>query len=433
MRKLESVYRRIDDEEEAIDDSPYGIVGLIVNYRTHSYRDVEKLKLRSGRVEDKLDKLRSINRIKGYIILSTCNRYEIYIDNPRHSYEVVEEIRKIYDEIGVSPRIQGSRSLIRHVLRVLLGMESPALFEYEIVDQVVETLKKSSGSSSPILRELFREVIEASIEIREKLGIGGATGFHTLAIDLARRVLDIKDPSRWRVAVVGTGLMARKIIDEIKRVGCGRIDIYSRDIARSRGLAARAGAQYGDIKDLYRSIEEYDVVFVSTRCIDKPVLKIPRKARLSTAVIDISIPKCVEVDGGATNYYWIDSIQKYVEEGIEERIVRGVDEALDRLISRKVDEIDLKLRIKSYIEEVKNLYAETISEIMLKQIAKAHRKFNLTDREGEILDLVVRSIYNKSIGALPKILEGKLTQYFSQYFSRYITKNLDPGESRYEE
>ena len=162
-------------------------------------------------------------------------------------------------------------------------------------------------------------------------------------------------------------------------------------------------------------------------------MKIPRKARLSTAVIDISIPKCVEVDGGATNYYWIDSIQKYVEEGIEERIVRGVDEALDRLISRKIDEIDLKLRIKSYIEEVKNLYAETISEIMLKQIAKAHRKFNLTDREGEILDLVVRSIYNKSIGALPKILEGKLTQYFSQYFSRYITKDLDPGGSRYEE
>ena len=423
MRRLEYISRNLHiDREHHIQDQGtpdrkiYNILlrftGIIVNYKIHSYREVETIKIHNEKIYSKLKKLKEQKSIAGFIVISTCNRYEIYIELQDIDHiEIAKELAKhIYEISGVKPLILKGRSIAKHLLKILLGLESPALLEYEIVEQVNKALTQYEDDLSERLKDLFKDLVNKSIEIRKKLNLESSTGFHILALELAYRVID-KDPKMWRVAIIGTGIMARKIVEMLKHIGCRNIAIYSRSVERSRKVARELDIVYGDLEDLRKTIDSIDVIFASSSCLSGPLIKFDDRDLHKTIVIDISIPRCVDTPkSGHNNYYWIDSLK---------RLTSGNDldiidlEKIDREIDSKVTDIEIELASKELIRRIRKIYADSLENIRSRQIAKAREVFKLSTKDLEILDLVTRSIYNKCIGEIVDILEKEVPKYFN--------------------
>ncbi len=211
---------------------------LTASHRTHDFAVLERLSTSSGAVL--AQKLLAGDGVAGQIVLSTCNRFEIYLDAAPDALPTVEAL-------GGELQLLRGEAAARHLFGVAAGLESVVIGEPEIAGQVRRALNaaEAAGTASATLQRVFSDALATRRTVRDRTGLGSARpSLIRLALDLASH--RVTDWPSTRVLLVGTGRYATSCLEALRDRGVSRITVWSpsgrgEDFARRHGLRLATG------------------------------------------------------------------------------------------------------------------------------------------------------------------------------------------------
>ncbi|MBN9140429.1 MAG: glutamyl-tRNA reductase [Micrococcales bacterium] len=245
--------------------------------------------------------------VRGVVVLSTCNRFEAYLDldDPLAAPDAVaaEAVAAALavdapadaEQLRANADTHLGESAVRHLFAVAAGLESMVVGEEEIAGQVQRAAQdaRREGTMTGELDRLFQQAARTSRAVRGVADQSRADrGVARLALDLASS--RVADWSRVRVLLVGTGRYAATTIASLRGRGAEQLSVYS-----ATGRAAVFAAKYGvrAEADLAAALAEADVVVTCTTRYTVTVEHIPAGRRL--LVVDLGLPRNVDPAVGA--------------------------------------------------------------------------------------------------------------------------------------
>jgi glutamyl-tRNA reductase len=241
------------------------------------------------------------------VILSTCNRVEVYGSVP--SYHVgfqtlkrlVCESRGVAAEELAEPMYSHYEvDAAEHLFGVASGLDSMVIGEPQILTQVRESLKRAQAEDAARagLTGLFHAASRTGRRVRSETSIGAAPDtFVEAGAGLGADALG--GLGGKRALVIGAGQMAALAVKHLRRRGVGAIRILNRSLARARALAERTSAEHGDLGDLPAALADADLVVSATGAagfvLDEATLREAVATRTSPMfVLDLAVPRDVE-------------------------------------------------------------------------------------------------------------------------------------------
>lgn len=281
--------------------------------------------------------LRQSGIIEEVLIVSTCNRSELYGVSGESSEQLPRALISYFGEfhkIGLQ-ELDGrvyqhvGRHAVRHLFRVASGLDSMLLGEAEILGQVRDAYNRAlgNGSTGPVLNRLFQGALEVGKRVRSETEIGARPMSVAFAgVKLAERIFG--DLKNRRAVIVGAGAVAEQVVEHLRLRGIGELRVVNRSLARAQELALRMSGVAVEWSALEKSLEQPDIIVTSVSG-SEPVLTRPMLERAmlarggrSICVIDLGVPRNVEAQAeGIYNAYLfnIDHLGEIVEQNRKAR------------------------------------------------------------------------------------------------------------------
>ncbi len=275
-----------------------------VNYSTTPIKFREKLAISTDRLNDSL--LLLSQYVSHGIILSTCNRTEVYAMDNNPAEEA--SINFLNALTGVSfadllPHIylRKNETVFGHLFRVASGLESMVIGEYEVLGQVRQALENAEkrGMVNLPLRHIFQSAIRTGRRVREETGISkNALSVSSVAVELAVKV--VGNLRNCKMLVIGAGEAGKLVAKAASDRGVSQIVVASRTQERASNLTEMLGGIPISINNMG---EELDTCNIIVTCADAPhcildVLQVEaamrRRPELPLVIIDIAVPRNVE-------------------------------------------------------------------------------------------------------------------------------------------
>jgi len=305
-----------------------------VNFKTAPVEDRELLACSRDDAYYLLPPLKTIDGIKELMLLSTCNRVEVY--GVAENYEaigklVLELIRLKGADVKIRKNsffLEGDKA-VAHVFRVASGLESMVVGETQIVSQFKEAYRiaKELGCTGKVLNRLYEKALRTAKRVRTETGIGrNAISVSYVAVELAKRIFG--NLANVKVLLVGAGEMAELSAKYLKKLKA-HLFITNRTYERAVELAKELEGNVLRFEELADYLHEFDIVIVSTGSkkyiIDYQMVKkaIKKRGYKPIFFIDISVPRNVdpaisEID--EVFLYDIDDLQDVAEKNLKERL-----------------------------------------------------------------------------------------------------------------
>lgn len=343
------------------------------------------------------------------IVLSTCNRVEIYLAASELS---VSALKKDLAEIhGFEEDVLADHfyhyedeAVVQHLFRVAAGLDSLVPGEPQILGQVSDALEiaRSEGTVGLMLSRLFQAAISAGKRARSETNISRNPGsISSLAASLAEEsVPNIKNAS---VVVIGSGEMAELAVEALRKRGASDILVINRTLSRARQLAEKWRAKPGAFGELENALRHADIVISSTGA---PHLLIHRslvseiqseRGERPLVLIDIAVPRDIDPQIGC-----LPGVRLYDMDGLKERF--------DQSLSTRLQETP---RVEKILEEERLRfmdYLETLSVLPL--IAELHKH----------AESIRKNVLEKSFRKLPDLSEEEKTRI--EAMSRSLVKQI---------
>lgn len=311
------------------------IVCLGINYRTTPVELRERLAFPEATLPDANRQVQSLPAFSESVIVSTCNRVEIYAahENERAHQQLIDYLVQHFQlapdqaEALVCYKLDDDEAA-RHLFRVVSGLDSMVLGETEIFGQVKQAYKTAleSGTTSRLLNKLVQRAFSVGKLVREKTAIQrGSTSVGSVAVDLAGKIFDLKT---CRVMLIGAGEMARTCAQSLLSRGAQSIIVSNRSHDRALELAAEFKGTAMKFDEWEHALHEVDIVISSTSAphfVVKPELvqKVMRQRRGHPLfLIDIAVPRDIDPavnDLEDVYVYDIDALSAIAEDGRRER------------------------------------------------------------------------------------------------------------------
>ena len=305
-----------------------------ISHHTAPLEIREKIAITRLDNEEKVKELREFGDIEEVVLVSTCNRTEIYSIGPQHSRDQVHQwlqaTGKLTDaEMAAHCYIREREHSVRHLFRVAGGLESLVLGESQILGQLKESwqLAHEAGGVGKVMDRLFQHAFATGKKVRSKTGIGEhpvSVAYTTVL--LAKQIFG--DLASKTVLLVGAGEMIELCGRHLHDKGVSSLIIANRSIERAAELASQFDAHAVALTDLPGMLHKADIVISSTASLE-PVnsaksVKAALKQRRSQPMflVDIAVPRDIEPETGSlTNVYLytIDDLQQVVDKNLSER------------------------------------------------------------------------------------------------------------------
>jgi glutamyl-tRNA reductase len=206
------------------------------------------------------------------LVLSTCNRVEVYADVRAFHAGVGELIALLadtagvgLDEIGPHVYVHYEDAVVQHLFQVVCGLDSMVVGEAQILGQVRDALRvaQQEGAVGRVLNELGQQALRVGKRAHAETGIDRAgSALMTAGLDLAAATLG--DLAGRRALVVGAGSLSALAVASLQRAGLGDVVVLNRDVDRARALATSVGGGYGELAALGDELATADVVVSCT-------------------------------------------------------------------------------------------------------------------------------------------------------------------------
>jgi glutamyl-tRNA reductase len=288
------------------------VLALGISFRRAPIDLLERLAFAEDELVKVYRQVRDVDDIEEAVVLSTCNRVEMYGLVPSYHAgfltlkQLLAETRGVAEaEIADGLYAHWERDAVEHLFSVAGGLDSMVLGETQIQSQVREALRLAvgEGAAGSRMQALFHAASRAGRRIRQETSLGAAPdAFVERAAALAEGVLG--DLSGRSVVVIGAGTMASLGVKHLRRRGVGKIRILNRSLRHARALAERSQAEPGDLASLPEPLRGADLVLSATGATGVVVhaeqVRAARTADASPLVLlDLAVPRDVEPEAGA--------------------------------------------------------------------------------------------------------------------------------------
>jgi glutamyl-tRNA reductase len=359
-----------------------------ISHQTAPLEIREKIAITRLSHADKIAELRALEAIEEVVIVSTCNRTEIYSIGPKRSGEQVRKwlqtTGNLTDaEMDVHCYTREREHSVRHLFRVAGGLESLVLGESQILGQLKESwqLAHDAGGVGKVMDRLFQHAFATGKKVRHKSGIGDhpvSVAYTTVL--LAKQIFG--DLTSKTVMLVGAGEMIELCGRYLHDKGVSSLIIANRSIERASNLAAQFDAHAISLKDLPGTLHKADIVISSTAS-PEPIIQaksvkaaLKQRRKQPMFLVDIAVPRDIEPATAALNnvyLYTIDDLQQVVDRNLNERsraaeLASGdVDLAVDEFM-RWLNSARAAVYLKN-LHKHAHMHSEELSAKALRKIA----------------------------------------------------------------
>jgi glutamyl-tRNA reductase len=331
------------------------VVGL--NHRTVPLDLLERMTVPASRLPKALADLTSREHVTEAVVLSTCNRIEVYVFAEKF-HGAYQDIRNFFAEAShVAPEEFSDHltslydgDAARHLFSVASGLDSAVLGEHEILGQVRKSWETASteGAVGPVLNPLFRHALEVGKRVRTETAISrNITSVSQAAVAMATERLGGLEGRQ--VLVVGAGEMGEGLARALHGRGVAGIRVANRTWDRAVEVAGRLGGEPVRLDDLPHHLAEVDMLLTSTGA-SAVILEhgdlasvVGERHGRELLVVDIAVPRDVDPAAGEIDGLTLldmDDLREFAEVGIRERQreVTAVQVIVDAELDRYVDE-----------------------------------------------------------------------------------------------
>ena len=341
------------------------------------------------------------------VILSTCNRSEIYI-SCEDVEKGIEVVKAFYEEFFELREVRNylfskkNKEVIEHLFNVASGLDSVVLGEDQILGQVKDAHEFSMklGATKKLFNRLFRDAITTAKEVKTITKISQQSlSISYIGIKLLKeKMVSLKDKN---VLIIGLGKMNLLTIKYLQEENVGTIYISNRSIEKFKEIQSiYDNIEYVDYKDRYNFLKdnEIDIVISAT---SSPHLVIRKEDMPSIKnkiyFMDLALPRDIDYNIKKLDYaevYCIDDL-KYIQHKNDETRVQLSKEAY-KIINDKIDEFILWEDISTIDPTIQSLN-QKCNEIKEDTLDYISRKINLNQRDKKIIDKMITSALKRVI------------------------------------
>jgi glutamyl-tRNA reductase len=308
----------------------FNILGI--NHKTAPVALREKVAFGEDRLVAALRTLRQESGVAEVVILSTCNRTELYWAGSASGADLSQWLERHHGnnlDLASSLYIHQDSRAVEHAFSVASGLDSMVLGEAQILGQLKDAYRvaQETGSTGPTLNKLFQAAFSAAKRVRSETRIGAnAVSLASATVSLARRVY--ADLSVHNALIVGAGEMNALTARHFMSAGVKRMVIANRTLGRAQKLAEQIKAHAVGLADLERELTEADIVISCTASavpiISKRAVEAAIRARRRRPIfmVDMAVPRDIEpevADLEDVYLFSIDDLQQLVDENRQQR------------------------------------------------------------------------------------------------------------------
>ena len=348
-----------------------------------------------------LDRMREILGVEEALILSTCNRTEIYYTSDLDLFNAILNLLKIEKGIdhGIDSYFWNKENLpaLRHLFRVALGLEAKVLGDIQISNQVKKAYQCSADQhlSGPFFHRLMHTIFYANKRVvQETVFRDGAASVSYACVGLVQQFIqNFSDP---KILVLGLGEIGRDVADNMEEMN-GSITLSNRNALTTHALAKQYGYEVLPFEELLKNIAKFDVIISSVQ-VPKPIIMkdhIPEQLLSQKLFVDLAVPRSMDseldtIDG--IILYNVDQIEEQTSGIIERR--RAAITEVELILDETIEELknwSLEMEVSPTIKKLK----KALEEIRKEEIARYVGK--VTEVEQDLIDKVTKSIVQKVI------------------------------------
>lgn len=312
-----------------------GVIGI--SYKTAPLEIREKFSFSKEEIVPFSELLQQEIEISDIVLVSTCNRTEIYFSQDKHDnqtafeliYEVIKRFKNITDHCWQYFYHRSNAGAVRHLFEVVSGLDSLIIGEDQIIGQVKEAYITCTelALTDAVLMRLFQKSFEAGKRVRTETGIKlGITSVSSAAVEMCASMLNgVSDKS---VLLIGTGETGNLALQNIYKKGVKQIGVTNRTPEK----AEKTAAKYNGMAIPYESYEKYlhgfDIVMVATSSAT-PIITAEMIAKTAhirpdhkQVFIDLSVPRNIESAVGEfanIELLGVDDLQEIVRQTTEKK------------------------------------------------------------------------------------------------------------------
>jgi len=346
------------------------------------------------------------------VILSTCNRIEIYAVS---SQEIFSELEIFLSEArGINcdeftPHLYRHRDVdaARHLFNVAAGLDSLVVGEPQILGQVTRALELARGQNTagPILNRLFQSAIHAGKRARTETAISrNPASVSSLAASLSERV--VHHITEAQIVILGAGEMAELAVEALRKRGVDRILVVNRTLERAQALAQRWDAQATTFENLNTALTSTDILIASTGAphtlISHEMVKeaMTQRAERPLVLIDIAVPRDIDPETANIPHvrlYDMDTLNAQLEHSLAERMAEVPQ--VESILEEELTEFEDYLKSLEMLPIIADIHqqAETIRQV---ELDKTFRRLpDLTEVERARIEAMSQALVKKLLQA----------------------------------
>ena len=382
-------------------------MALIVGGVSHATAPIEireRLTLRPHESLLELGRLRETGLIREGVMISTCNRTEIYaVDDGQDLLpEIVSLLsRRLGSDASAYVYVRRDRDAAVHLFSVAAGLDSMILGEAQIQGQVKDAWEQCRAESGPILNRMFQTALLAASRAREETGIGrGAASVSSAAVQLAKKIFG--GLGGHRAMVLGAGEVAEIALECLLSEGVRVAIVANRTHEHAQILAERHGATAMRYEECWNSLRDVDVLICSTAApvpvvtVDRVRSAIDARGDRPLCVLDIALPRDVDASVGNLEnvfLYDLDDLRAAAAANLEQR-EENVPTAREIILAetRKFWDWVAGLEAVPVVRE----FRDEMDRVRSMELAAAMRRLGpLTPEQADAIEHFSRSLMNK--------------------------------------
>ena len=328
----------------------FNILGI--NHKTAPVALREKVAFSEERLLGALRALRQETGVTEVVILSTCNRTEVYWAGSASGAALSHWLERHHGhdlDLASSLYVHQERQAVEHAFSVASGLDSMVLGEAQILGQLKDAYRvaQEAGSTGPALNKLFQAAFSAAKRVRSETRIGeNAVSIASATVSLARRVYS--DLSAHTALMVGAGDMNALTARHFMSAGVKRMVIANRTLRKAQTLATELKAHAVGLEDLDQELAEADIVVTCTASAVPLITKsaaesaIRARRRRPIFMVDLAVPRDIDpavADLEDVYLFSIDDLQQLIDENRQQRAVAAggarlvIDEEVARFLA----------------------------------------------------------------------------------------------------
>ena len=381
-------------------------LALGINHRTASLEVRERVAFAPQKMIDALQQARDTAGLSEVVILSTCNRTEVYCSGQPDAARLLNWFGQYHSltqqQLANCHYLYRDADVARHMMRVACGLDSMVLGEPQILGQVKSAfaVAREAGTVAGQLNQAFQQVFSVAKRVRTETAIGeNPVSVAYAAVSLGQQIF--ADLNREHALLVGAGETVELVARHLTEKNIGGITVANRTLSRAQQLAEQFGADAILLSDIPDHLHRADIVITSTASqlpiLGKGAVESALKVRRHRPMfmVDIAVPRDIEPQVAHLNdvyLYTVDDLKEVIDENIRSR--ESAARKAETIIDEGVELWRRQLRALGAVDTIRAVRENTdrLRDAELEKVLKALQR---GDDPEQLMRTLARNLTNK--------------------------------------